>query len=92
MSGRKLVLADGTEYREGEAGYSEAHLWLYLPSGANMAQAFADFSDAGKTSRITFVFGESSVEYAGYTDFRGITKDGDGKITVHLTRPQREEG
>ena len=92
MEGRKLILADGTEYSEGEAGYSEGHLWLYLLPSTDFARAFADFNDAEKTDHIAFVFGESRVEYEHFTDLRGIMRDADGQVTVHLARPNREEG
>lgn len=92
MEGRKLILADGTEYSEGEAGYSEGHLWLYLLPSTDFASAFADFNDADKTDHITFVFGENRVEYEHFTDMLGIMRDADRQVMVHLSRPKREEG
>jgi len=89
MTGRKLILSDGTEYPEGEAGYSDGHLWLYLPSGTDVHKAFIDFSDPAKTNRIVFDYTISQDEYTGFTDFRGLMLDNDGKMSVHLARSEK---
>ena len=72
-----------------EAGYSDGHLWLYLPSGIDVRKAFLDFSDPVKTSRIVFDYTIQQDEYAGFTDFRGLMLDSDGKISVHLVRSEK---
>lgn len=86
MSGRYTVLADETEYDGAECGYSEGVLWVYLPAEVNMTSAFMDFSNPEKTQAITFHYGDMSTEYTGFTDFRGIMKNLDGKMSVQLQR------
>lgn len=84
VPGRKIVLADGTEYPRGECGYADHVLWCYLPPTANVPQAFADFTDAAKTAEITFIFGSQQRVYTGYTAFRGLMLDSDGNIKICL--------
>lgn len=87
MAGRKLVLADGTEYSEGECGYAEGVLWCYLPQGTGMNEAFTVFSDKNKTNRIIFHYGEMQDEHIGFTDLTGVIKNADGQLSVRLMRP-----
>lgn len=87
MSGRKIILADGTEYDKGECGYADGVLWCYLPTGIGLAKAFLDFSSHGKTETIVFTYGEMSDTYNGFTDLQGLMKTYDGKINVSLKRP-----
>ena len=85
-TGRRLILADGTEIENGEAGYAEGFLWMYF-TGYTMAQAAAMFTDPEKTGVIRFQYGQMEDTYEGFTDCRTIRTDGDGKVSVCMTKP-----
>ena len=86
MNGRKITLADGTVYDEGECGFADGVLWCYLPTGIDLTQAFMSFANPEKTSTIVFSYGEMSDTYNGFTDMQGIMKTYDGKVNVSLKR------
>lgn len=87
MNGRKITLADGTEYQEGECGYADGVLWCYLPTAVNFTEAFLNFNDPEKTATITFTYGEMTDTHEGFTDLQAIMKTFDGKINVSLKKP-----
>lgn len=86
MDGRKIILADGTEYLGGECGYADEVLWCYLPAGMDVAKVFADFTDLVKTARITFDYTLDAVTYENQTAFRGLWIGTDGQIKVCLMK------
>lgn len=86
MEGRKIILADETEYPGGECGYADGVLWCYLPAGTDVSKAFADFTNPVKTVRIIFDYTLESVSYENQTDFRGLWIDTDGKIKVCMKK------
>lgn len=86
MEGRKIILADETEYPGGECGYADGVLWCYLPAGTDIAKVFSDFSNPEKTAQITFDYTLEIITYENHTDFRGLWKDTDGKIDVCLKK------
>jgi hypothetical protein len=51
-----------------------------------MQQAAQMFFDPSKTGKIIFEYGEMSDEYDGFTNCTNLFIDGDGKISVCLTR------
>lgn len=86
MNGRKLILADGTTYMEGECGQSEEFLWCWLPIGTDITKIFSDFTNPEKTARITFEYSSESITYEGYTVFRGLLIDSNGMIKVRIKK------
>jgi hypothetical protein len=70
---------------DGAAGSSAGNLWCWL-SGYTMQQAAQIFFDPSKTGKIIFEYGEMSDEYDGFTNCTNLFIDGDGKISVCLTR------
>lgn len=64
MTGRRLVLNDGTQIENGEAGYADGFLWLYLPEYT--IQQGVMFFDPSKTSKIVFQYGEMEDTYTGF--------------------------
>ena len=85
MTGRRLVLSDGTEIENGEAGYSGGFLWLYIP-GMTMMQAATVLFNPEKTVQITFQYGEMEDVYNGYTNCINLNIDTDGKVSACMTR------
>jgi len=86
MQGRKLILNDGTEYDEGEAGASDGLLWCFLKNAA-IPGVYADFSDPEKTRRIVFHYGEMQTAFEDYTELTCIRKDQyTGDIAVQLAK------
>lgn len=86
MTGRRLILNDGTELENGEAGYSDNTLWCYVP-GISMQQAAALFFDQEKTAKIVFQYGEMQNVYEGYTD-PAIIMQADNQIKIALKKPE----
>ena len=84
MTGRRLILADQTTIENGEAGYAQGFLWLYLP-GYTVADAALVFTDPEKTEEIIFQYGQMEDRYEGYTDCRSILTDGD-RISVCMAK------
>ena len=84
-TGRRLILMDGTTIENGEAGYAGGFLWLYF-TGYTIAEAAGIFTDPEKTGRIVFQYGQMEDTYDGYTDCRALNMDGDGKVSVCLTK------
>lgn len=76
MVGRRLILNDGTALENAEAGYAEQVLWCYIP-GLSVVQVFPLFSDAQKTQKITFEYGEMSDVYEGFTVISAIIQGED---------------
>ena len=85
MTGRRLILKDNTTIENGEAGYAGGFLWLYF-KGYTIAEAAAIFTDPEKTGKIVFQYGQMEDIYEDYTDCRVLNMDGDGKISVCLTK------
>ena len=85
MEGQRLLLNDGTVIEDGQAGYSEGFLWLFL-TGYTIAQAAILFCDPSKTERIVFQYGEMEDEYEGYTNCTRLLADADGRVSVCLIR------
>lgn len=84
MTGRRLILKDQTAIENGEAGYSDGFLWLYLP-GYTVAEAAPLFIDPEKTDLIIFQYGEMEDRYEGFTVCRNIVTDGD-RISVCMVK------
>lgn len=84
MSGRRLILADGSRIENGEAGKINGMIWCYLP-GWTIIQAAQVFTDRAKTSEIRFQYGEMQDVYTGYTNCTNIMT-GDGKISVCMDK------
>lgn len=81
---RKLILNDGTVIENGEAGYSQGFLWLFLP-GYTMQQAAAIAFDTNKTAVIVFEYGEMEDRYEGYTNCTSLSEN-DGQANVCLKK------
>ena len=84
MTGRRLILKDQTTFENGEAGYAQGFLWLYLP-GCTIAEAALVFTDPEKTDVILFQYGEMEDRYEHFTDCRSILTDGD-RISVCMEK------
>jgi hypothetical protein len=88
MAETKIVLKDGTEYLDGECGYSNRHLWCWLKN-TNMVDAFTDFSDPEKTKEIRAYGINKVVIYYGFDTIDVIQKSeyelGKFSIDVRLT-------
>lgn len=84
---RRLILNDGTEIENGDAGLSSiGNLWLWF-TGYTMMQAAALFLNPEKTAQITFWRTEDAVDtYEGYTNCTNINIDANGRISICLTR------
>lgn len=91
MEGRRLILNDGTEIEDGEAGYSEGALWCWFRE-YTMAEASAIFFDKEKTKVIRFQYGEDEDRYEGFTECRRLMEDEDGKISVCMTKEVNTDG
>ena len=85
MEGRRLVLNDGTTIENGEAGYSEGSLWLWI-RGRTISDVAAIFFDASKTSRITFQFGDDQQTYEGFTNCTSLSVGTDGIVSVCMVK------
>ena len=86
MSGRYLVLADGTEFDRSECGFSEGTLVCWLPSDTDLRTAFDAFSDPNKTSHIVFHYGEMQTAYDNCTEFRSLHRDYDNRVVIYLQK------
>lgn len=84
MSGRRLILADGTRIENGEAGKVSGMIWCYLP-GWTVIQAAQVFTNQNKTSEIRFQYGEMEDIFSGYTNCTNIMT-GDGRISVGMAK------
>ena len=84
MEGRRLILNDGTEIEGGEAGYSNQHLWCFLP-GYSIQEAASIFFDADKTSRIVFQYGEMQDEYNNFTTCVNLMQEED-RVSVCMVK------
>ena len=85
MDGRRLILKDGTIIENGEAGFSEGFLWLWIPN-KTISDVAAIFFDASKTSCITFQFGDEQEKYEGFTNCTGLSVDTDGIVSVCMVK------
>ena len=83
MEGRRLILADGTQIENGEAGYSHGFLWCFF-KGYTLQQAASLFFDPSKTCRIVFQYGEMSDTHEGFTVCVNLGIDTDGMVSVCL--------
>lgn len=81
----RVKLHDGTTYEDGRAGYAAGYLWIYL-QGVSIADAFSAFSDPAKTATITFIYGEMSDVYEGFTEIRTLSVDVDGVTSVCMVK------
>lgn len=90
-NGRRLILADGTEIENGEAGYADGFLWCWL-TGMTLQEAALIFFSPEKTELIIFEYGEMSNQYEGFTECRNLSISGDGKISVGMTRGVESNG
>ena len=82
--GQRLILNDGTVIEDGSCGYADGHLWCWL--FCTMQAAAALFMDPERTEKIVFEYGEMSSEYDGFTNCTNLFIDGDGKVSVCLTK------
>lgn len=87
-TGKRLILADGTEIENARAGYSERSLWIWLP-GFTMKEAADMAFDPLKTDRILFQYGEMEDEYEHFTDCTTLTRQ-ENEIAVCLKRAEPE--
>ena len=84
MTGRQLVMNDGTIIPDGEAGFSSGFLWLFLP-GYTIQQAAGLAFDPHKTAVIEFDYGDMTDRFEGYTNCTEISANED-QATVCLTK------
>ena len=84
MNGRRLILKDGTTIENGEAGYADGKLWVWLPD-FTMQSAAAIAFDATKMDKIIFQYGEMSDEYDNFTNCISIMLS-DERVAVCMTR------
>lgn len=85
LTGRRLILNDGTIIEDGEAGYAQRNLWLWF-TGYTLQDAASIFFNAFKTAHIIFQYGEMQDEYDGYTNCTALQIDTDGRISICLTK------
>lgn len=85
MTGRRLILADGTKLEEAEAGYASGNLWCWIPN-CSMATAFGLFTNPNRTRKIIFQYGEMQDEYNGFTTCTNVSVDPDGRASVCMTK------
>ena len=85
MTGRRLILKDGTTIEGGEAGQTPVNLWLWF-SGYTLQEAAAMFFDTEKTEEITFQYGEMQSIYRGYTNCTQLDIGTDGTVSVCMKR------
>ena len=83
MTGRRLVLNDGTQIENGEAGYADGFLWLFIP-GYTIQQGIV-FFDPEKTSKIIYQYGEMEDTYTGFTNCRTLMIQ-EGRLAVQMTQ------
>lgn len=81
---RRLILKDGTQIENGEAGYNAGLLWLTLP-GMTMPEAAAILFNPAKTGTIWYRYGEDEDEYKGYTNCTAIMAE-EGQISASLRK------
>ena len=85
MTGRRLILNDGTEIENGEAGFADGFLWCYI-TGYTLPAAASVFFDANKTRRIVFQYGDMEDVYDGYTNCTNLMIDAGGNISVCMKK------
>ena len=85
-TGRRLILKDKTTVEDGVAGFADGFLWLYF-TGYTIAEAAAVFADPNKTGIIVFQYGNMKDRYEGFTNCKTVQMNGDGKISVCMTKP-----
>jgi len=86
MEGRRLVLADGTKFEGGEAGYSDGNLWCWVPD-CSMTLAINVFMNPMKTQRIVYQYGDMEDVYEGFTNCTNIMVDQDRLVSVCMKKP-----
>lgn len=86
MEGRRLILADGTTFENGEVGYADGNLWCWIPN-CSMQTAVNVFMNPVKTKRIVFQYGDMEDAYNGFTNCTNIMADPDRKASVCLQKP-----
>ena len=86
MTGRRLILADGTTFENGEAGYADGNLWCWIPH-CTMQTAVNIFMNPNKTKHIVFQYGDMEDVYDGFTNCTNVMVDTDGRASVCLTKP-----
>lgn len=85
MTGRRLILNDGTILENCEAGLTPTSLWLYL-KGVPIQEATFTFYDDSKTAKIVFQYGEMQDVYEGYTDCSIIKENEVGDVSVCMKK------
>lgn len=88
MTGRQIVMNDGTILAGGEIGFSDGKIWCFLKE-TDFASVYPLFSNPQKTVTLTFVYDEMQDTYVGYTEMSAILKTYDG-INVLMSKPQEE--
>ena len=84
MTGKRVILNNGTILENAEAGYADGFLWIWFDG--TMQQAAELFLDPANTSVITFQYGEMQDVYEGYTDCTVIKASADGTLSVCMTK------
>ena len=89
-----LILADGTQMKDSNCGYSDRNLWCWS-RGIGMADGFRIFGDASKTREITMQYYSKKIIYKGFTEMmvlrRGTDEAGNETIDACLTWPEGGE-
>lgn len=85
-TGRRVILADGTTYKNAECGLADGFLWIYIHEDLNLQDVAAVFFNPGKTARIVFEYGEMSNAYYDMTQVTNLMKQSDGEIAICLTK------
>lgn len=83
-TGRRLILADGTTYENGEAGYYDGVLWCYVPD-KRIPDVAPVFSDPARTAVIKFEYGEMADTYEGFTEVSAMLL-GDNEVKISLRK------
>ena len=95
MEGHRLILNRDINQRvtieNGTAGLAEGFVWCFF-DGYTMDQATKIFMNSGNTDQIVFQYGDMQDVYNGYTDFRSISRDMSGRISVCMAKGDDEDG
>ena len=89
MEGQRIILNDGTVIENGRAGYYQGALWCYF-DGRTIGEAIQLFTNADRTARIVFQYGEMEDVYEGFTDCFHVSV-ADGSISVGLKKGENAE-
>ena len=83
MEGHRVILNDGTVLENGNAGYAEGFLWLWI-TGLTIQQVAAIVFDSSKTSKIVYQYGDMEDNYNGFTDCVALNINYDGIVAACL--------